>query len=99
MVTEDSFFGGVVRRQNPSNSQQTSATSHLKMLFAQDADAYPIDQNVLSVHPCSFGTCQESHNGRDVIDRSDALRWVGVRNGRDELLWLAVSEQCSVDRA
>ena len=85
----------VIRRWNPRFTT-TSAIPPQKAL-ARDVGAHPIDQNVLSIHPRGFRTRQESHNGRNIVDRSDTLQRVYVRKGCDDLFWLSLSEQRSID--
>ena len=58
---------------------------------------YPIDQNILPVHPAGFRTGQESHRRCDLVHRSNTFQRVRVRNGRDELFRLSFSEKCSID--
>lgn len=70
-VFRTAIEGSTVRRWNP----RFTAASALppQETFAQDTGTYPIDQNVLPIHPRGFRTRQESHNGRDIVDRSDTL--------------------------
>jgi hypothetical protein len=60
--------------------------------------AYPVNHDILSVHPGGLRTRQERNNRRDFINLPNAFQWVRVRNGRDQLLWFSISEQCSIDR-
>ena len=89
-----------VNHQEPRSNDRTldsQPSFQSKDLRKKDVTAHPVNHNILSVHPGGFRARQESYDGRDFINLSDAFQWVHVRNGRNELLWFPISEQCGID--